>query len=177
MIPTALLPFFALAAAVVPSPPPMPPPPAAPAHVVNTFRFALAAPLARVAPLFGPQGERAWAGPHWNPVFLYPQPARDVRGAVFTVQHGPHTSVWINTVYDLAAGRLQYVSLIDGVLVSLIDVRLAAADPAHTAVEVTYTRTALDPAANPTVQAMGAHDRASGPEWQHALEAALGLPR
>jgi hypothetical protein len=43
------------------------------AHVSTTFRFQLAAPLARVAPLFGPEGERCWAGKDWDPHFLYPQ--------------------------------------------------------------------------------------------------------
>jgi hypothetical protein len=46
------------------------------------------APFAKAAPLFGPEGERAWAGKHWNPEFIHPQPARDVEGAVFTIQHG-----------------------------------------------------------------------------------------
>ena len=169
-----ILPGLALAAAVA-LPAPQPPQPAAPAHVVNTFHFEIAAPLVRVAPLFGPEGERAWAGRHWNPVFLYPQPAKDTESAVFAVQQGPHTSVWVNTRFDLAAGRMQYVSLIPGVLVSLIDVRLTSAEAAHTAVEVTYARTALDPGANEVVQSMGANDRTSGPDWQHAIETALAL--
>jgi hypothetical protein len=175
-----ILPAFALAAAVAAPMPHLLQPsqsadPVPVVHVVNTFRFELAAPFARVAPLFGPQGERAWAGKHWNPVFLYPLPARDTEGAVFTVQHGPHTSVWINTRYDLAAGRMQYVSLIPDVVVSVIGVRLSSIDAAHTAVEVTYTRTALEPAGNEVVEEMGAHDRTSGPVWQHSIEAALGL--
>ena len=95
-----------------------------PLHVTNTFRFHLAAPLPRVAPLFGPEGERCWGGSHWNPQFLHPQPAHDVEGAVFTVQRGPHKSVWVATVFDPAAGRMQYVAMIPDVVVSVIDVRL-----------------------------------------------------
>ena len=143
------------------------------AHVVNTFRIQLPAPLARLGPLFGAEGERCWAGKHWDPHFLYPQPARDTQGAVFTVQHGPHTSLWVNTVFDLAQGRMQYVSFIDGVVVSVIDVRLTAIDASHTAVEATWTRTALDPSANDDVAAMGAADRDSGPRWQHSIEGCL----
>lgn len=60
-----------------------------PVHAIDTFRFQLAAPLGRVAPLFGPEGERCWAGKHWNPQFLHPQPARDTEGAVFTVPQLP----------------------------------------------------------------------------------------
>ena len=73
-----------------------PPAPVALAHVSNSFHFLVHAPLGRAAPLFGPEGERVWAGEEWNPQFLYPQPAKDVPGAVFTVQQGDRKSVWIS---------------------------------------------------------------------------------
>jgi hypothetical protein len=148
-----------------------------PAHTVSTFRFELAAPIARVAPLFGPEGERCWAGDHWDPHFLYPQPARDTPGAVFTIQHGPHTSLWVATAFDLTAGRMQYVSIIPGVVLTVVDVHLTAIDTSRTAVEVTYARTALDPTANEHIAAMGAADRDSGPHWQQSIEACLAAAR
>jgi hypothetical protein len=43
-----------------------------PVHVLNSFQLLVPAPLARAATLFGPNGERCWAGPQWNPEFLYP---------------------------------------------------------------------------------------------------------
>ena len=144
-----------------------------PAHVTNTFHLIVRAPLSRAAMLFGPDGERCWAGPHWNPEFLYPQPGKDVQGAVFTVQHGPHRSVWVNTLFDLAGGRMQYVSFIPEKVVSTVDVRLTPLDASSTSVEVTYARTALDVAANDDVQAMGKKDGESGPEWQQAIEKCL----
>jgi hypothetical protein len=45
-------------------------PAAVPAHVSNSFQFVIRVPLSRAAPLFGPEGERCWAGQHWNPEFL-----------------------------------------------------------------------------------------------------------
>jgi hypothetical protein len=144
-----------------------------PAHVKNTFQFIVRAPMSRAAALFGPDGERCWAGPRWNPQFLYPQPGQDVEGAVFKVQHGPHNSVWVNTQFDLAGGRMQYVAFIPEVLVTTVDVRLTPLDPSNTKVEVMYARTAVDPAANEDVEAMGKKDRQSGPEWQAAIEACL----
>jgi len=150
-----------------------PPAPPAPAHVSNSFHFLIHAPMAEAAPLFGPNGERAWAGKHWVPEFLYPQPATDVQGAVFTVQHGPHTSLWVNTVFNLAEGRMQYVSFIPGVVVSTIDVRLTASDASTTNVDVTYVRTALDTSANDDVEELGRSDRESGPHWEQAIEAWL----
>jgi len=144
-----------------------------PVHVRNSFQLLVRAPLARAATLFGPEGERCWAGPHWNPEFLYPQPGKDVQGAVFTIQHGPHKSVWVNTLFDPSAGRMQYVSFIPETLVSTVDVRLTAVDLSSTSVKVTYARTALDAAANAEVEALGKRDRESGPEWQQAIEKCL----
>jgi hypothetical protein len=142
----------------------------APAHVSNSFEFDVHAPMTEVAPLFGPEGERCWSGKHWNPVFVYPQPAKDVEGAVFTVQHGPHTVVWVNTIFDLAAGRMQYVAVIPDAMAFTVDVRLSAVDASTTRARVTYTRTALDTAMNDDVTAMGKEDRESGPHWQGAIE-------
>ena len=144
-----------------------------PAHVSNTFHLVVRAPLNRAATFFGPEGERCWAGPHWNPEFVYPQPGTDVQDAVFTVRHGPRRAVWVNTVFDTSGGRMQYVSFLPDTMVFTVDVRLTAVDPAHTGVEVTYTRTALDATVNDEVEAMGMRDRESGPEWQEAIEKCL----
>jgi hypothetical protein len=152
-------------------------PAATPAHVSNRFQFVVRAPLSRATALFGPEGEKCWAGPLWNPVFLHPQPGKDIEGAVFTVNHGPHTSVWVNTLFDLAGGRMQYVSLIPDRLVFTVDVRLTAVDSASTAVEVQYTRTALEASANDEVLALGQKDRESGPDWQQAIDRCLAAQR
>jgi len=150
---------------------------APPAHVRNTFHFVIQAPLSRAAAFFGPEGERCWAGAHWNPEFLYPQPAKDIEGAVFRVQHGPHKSVWVNTVFDPAGGRMQYVSFLPDALVFTVDVHLSTLTSSTTKAEVTYVRTALDAAANEDVVALGKRDGESGPEWQQAIEGCLAAER
>jgi hypothetical protein len=144
-----------------------------PAHVRSSFTFQLSAPRERAGPLFGPEGERCWAGQHWNPEFLYPQPAEDIEGAVFTVQHGSRKSVWVNTIFDLPAGRMQYVSFVPEALVSTVDVRLTTLNATTTAVEVTYTRTALSSGVNDEVQALATSDSTSGPHWQQAIQSCL----
>jgi hypothetical protein len=146
---------------------------ALPAQVSNSFQFDVHAPLSKVAPLFGPEGERCWAGKHWNPAFVWPQPAKDVEGAVFTVQHGPHTVLWVNTIFDVAGGRMQYVAVIPEAMTFTVDVRLSATDAATTHAKVTYTRTALDAALNEDVIGMGKEDSENGPYWQKEIEGAL----
>ena len=147
--------------------------PVAPAHVSNSFHFLVHAPLGSAAPLFGPEGERSWAGDEWNPQFLYPQPGKDIQGAVFTIQRGGRKSVWITTLFDVANGRMQYVSFVPDVRVSTVDVQLTSVNPSTTRVEVTYVRTALDASANAEVQALGQSDRQEGEHWQEAIETCL----
>lgn len=142
-------------------------------HLSASFQFEVKASFARTAVLFGPESEKGWAGERWQPKFLYPEPGADVKGAVFTVQHGPHTSVWVNTVYDVAGGKMQYVAIIPGVVATTVDVRLTGEGENKTRVEVSYVRTALDAAANDDVREMSQHDAGSGPEWQEAIEKLL----
>lgn len=141
------------------------------AHVKNSFEFTIEVPLVRAAPMFGPLGERAWAGDTWQPTFLYPQPPKDVQGAVFTIAHGGKESVWVNTVFDLHAGRMQYV-VTGADIASVIDVTLTDCGD-RTEVNVSYTRTALKARANVEVNSLGLKDAAGGPEWKSAIEAAL----
>ena len=144
-----------------------------PIQARSQFEFTLPVSLEIAAPLFGPEGERCWAGAHWNPQFLYPRPGKDVEGAVFTVEHGEVRSVWVNTLFDLANGRMQYVSLIPDAVVSIINVRLTRLGSNKTEVQVTYTRTALAVAENEHVSALARSDRENGPQWQGAIESCL----
>lgn len=93
---------------------------------------------------------------------------------MFTLQHGGRKSLWVNTLFDVAGGRMQYVSFVPGTLVFTVDVRLTSVNPSITRVEVTYARTALDAAANDEVQTMAMSDRENGPHWRQAIESCLG---
>jgi hypothetical protein len=143
------------------------------AHVSNSFALTVNAPMHDAAPLFGPEGERVWGGDDWNPQFVFPTPPQDVEGAVFTVVHGEHTAVWVNTLFDLAGGRVQYVYVLGDLLVTTIDVRLHAIDAKHTKVDVTYARTALRSEADEHVVSMGKHDQGQGPVWEAKINAYL----
>ena len=139
------------------------------AHVRNSFEFTVHAPQNLVAPLFGAHRERVWAE-GWDPQFLYPQPAEDKAGAVFTINHGGHTSTWITTALDLEKGHVQYAYFIPGAMTTLIDIHLSPAGGSSTHVEVMYERTALSSEVNDHVTKMGEQDRSSADHWQKAIE-------
>lgn len=145
------------------------------AHRRTEFAFTVLAPYRAVAPLFGADKERLWAE-GWSPRFVHPQPGHDVAGAVFTVEAG-HSNVWINTIYDLEQGRVQYACFSGGNMVTLIDIHLEAIARDTTRAVVVYERTALRPEANELVNHLAAADEAKGPSWRAALGAYVDKAR
>jgi hypothetical protein len=142
----------------------------APVHLVNSFDVEVHLPYAQAAPLFGPEGERAWAGDDWNPEFIHPRPAVDEEGAVFTLRHAHGKAVWVNTAFDVPGEHFQYVYFIADKLVTTIDVRFTPVDDEATKVHVIYARTALKADANQHVRAMAEGDKKAGPEWQAPID-------
>lgn len=146
-------------------------------HVRTEFEFTVQAPYKMTAPLFGPEGERAWASDDWNPRFLYPEAAQDIEGAVFQVRHGHHNSTWVNTDFDLEHGHIQYVYFLPDLMVARIDIDLTRASSDTTGVRVAYERTALSAAANQHVREFGEHDRKNGKVWAADIERHLATQR
>jgi len=136
-------------------------------HRRTEFAFNVNAPIETVAPLFGADKERLWAE-GWNPQFVHPQPANDEAGAVFTVKTG-HPNVWINTIYDLDRGQIQYACFAAEGMVTLIDIRVQRIASDKTRAVVAYERTALQPEANDHVNHLADGDKAKGPEWETAF--------
>src|SRR5215831_11550598 len=136
-------------------------------HARTSFDITVHAPYKMAAPLFGPEGERAWGGKDWNPQFIYPSSPADIQGAVFTVDHGHHRSTWIATVLDLQTGHIQYVNVIDGLLVTSIDIHISAIDASTTKANFVYEKTALSPDANVHIRDLAG----AGPKMAREFEA------
>ena len=144
------------------------------AHTDAQFEFLANGTFEKVAPLFGADKERVWAA-EWNPAFVYPQPAADREGMVFTVEHHHHQAVWVNTQLDLVNGRVQYAYVIPDAMVTLINLRLTR-EGDKTRLFVTYERTSLSAEADEHVRRMGEGDRGSGPEWEKDINGYLSQP-
>lgn len=142
-------------------------------HTETAFSLVVHLPYAETASLFGPEGERAWAGKHWDPQFIYPKPAHDVEGAVFTIKHGGISAIWVNTVFDVKAQHFQYAYFIPELMVTTIDVRFKPLNETTTHVNVVYARTAVTPEGNEHVIAMTEGDESAGQDWQQAIDSYL----
>lgn len=138
------------------------------AHSETEFQFTVQAGYERVFPLFGALEEMKWAE-GWKPLFVYPSPAHDQRGMVFTAAHGDTTSTWVCTAYDEAAGFVQYVYMVHELVVTQINIHVTKAGAAETQVSVVYERTALSAAANEHIAHLAKMDASSGPEWAEAI--------
>jgi hypothetical protein len=142
------------------------------AHTHNEFKFVAQASYEQVFPLFGALKEKNWAD-EWDPQFVFPTPPADQLGMVFTVTHGGTKSVWTNTAFDASSGHVQYVYVVPGALVTLIDIRLTRTGAHETPVSVVYERTALSPEADDHVAHLAKGDAESGPEWAEAINGYL----
>ncbi len=139
-------------------------------HARTEFHFTVDLPYADAAPLFGAWAEQKWA-PEFKPQFLYPVPPADREGAVFLVQKGEYSSLWVNTAFDLPGGHVQYVYVLEQRLVTRIDIRLKKNGGRQTGVSVAYERTALNSAANDQVKTLAKADAGSADEWRNAINA------
>jgi hypothetical protein len=140
------------------------------AHARTTFHFTVDLPYAEAFPLFGAWGEQKWAA-DWKPRFVYPNPAEDREGAVFRVDHGPHSSIWTTTRFDIQTGQVQYVFVLDQLVVTRIDIRVEAHGAAQTDVSVIYERTALTTEGAKHVRALAKQDGRAAEEWRDAINA------
>ena len=142
-------------------------------HLSQTATLHLAAPPSDVFPLFGPLGEKQWAGRHWSPHFLDPAEPKDVEGCVFTTGAGGETT-WVLTAFDSRTLHIAYVEIDPRELVTQLDIALAPEGAGASSARVRYTWTSLSEKGLERL----AHHR--GPafehwmaEWESALNAYL----
>lgn len=139
-------------------------------HASTEFRFSVNLPYEEAFPLFGAWAEQQWA-PDWKPHFVYPNPPADKEGAVFQVNHGSHSSVWMMTRSDSVAGHVQYALLINNVIMTRIDIDVKRNGSDKTNVSVAYEWTAIDASAAEHVSELAKQYEGAGAEWERQINA------
>lgn len=133
--------------------------------------IVIAAPPARVFPLFTPEGERAWVA-GWNPRFV-PESAEPSRaGSVFVTDHDGEVTLWMVAELEAGACRARYIRHTEGSRVALVSVDCSPC-PAGTRVEISYDVTGLSEAGNEKIRQLAAGFAETIAGWKHPVEAAL----
>ena len=162
----SLLLFAAISAAAVAKPPA---PPARctsePASISSCMN-----PMPKLLQLFGPEGERAWAGKHWNPEFLHPQPAADIEGAVFTIPHGAIQRRLGQHPPSTSTRAIFNTSISCPISWSLSSMSALNPPRRPQPASTSSTREQHHADGNAHVAAMSHGDQSAGKEWQQAID-------
>ena len=137
--------------------------------------FTLPISVAAAMPLFTPEGERRWAGPHWDPKYAVPDAAADdsAPGTVFTTESSGGAATWI--VVERGSDRIGYARVVPDRIAGTVAVACAEAGSAEaTRVTVRYDVTALGPEGVAFVEDLESGYDAFLEEWRREIEAALG---
>lgn len=149
--------------------------PFVPRHVSRTHRIDLPLPADRAFHFFTPAGEREWV-PDWDPVFLHPADGSLETGGAFVTDPASEESrtLWLVTHVDADNRRVSYARVTPASRIGLVDVRVTAAGPTASHVQVTYSFTALTESGNAYLEAFtGPYFRTYIDTWRELILAHL----
>src|SRR5215469_9513385 len=110
-------------------------------HVERSFTITLNARPDFASRAFGAVAEETRA-PGFNPMFAYPNPPKDVEGAVFTVQ-APKTQIWLLQTWYMIHHVVRYVAVDPDVRITALVIRVTPFGADKSRATVTYDRTSL----------------------------------
>jgi hypothetical protein len=142
-------------------------------HVHVSHRIRIAAPVERCFRFFTPMGETLWVD-GWAPRYIRPADGRAEAGMVFTTGSGDEFTVWMLIEFDPAAFRSRYARVTPALRTGPVEISCEALAPEATAVDVSYTLTALS---EPGRQSLAAYapDRFAAmiDGWKTSIDARL----
>jgi hypothetical protein len=142
-------------------------------HAERSFAVRLNAPPSQAIGLFAPVGEREWS-PNWNPRMIFSNDGSSpAKGSVFTTSDQDGEQIWVVTDYDAQNGFIKYVTVLPGLMVTEIEIRVQEQCGDHSVAEVTHRRTALSPEGNHFVSALSENAAGHAAHWEHAINEAL----
>ncbi len=108
------------------------------------YRQTISAAPDLVFPLLCPVEEARWLD-GWSYQMVYSKSGVAEAGCVFTTPEGDQKAIWINSCRSQLDGHIQFVKVIPGVTVTLLDIQLSG-QKGQTEVTIIYTTTALSKA-------------------------------
>jgi hypothetical protein len=107
--------------------------------VSYTKSFAMCAPIAKLFPLFTPEGEKKWV-PGWDyeNVMGTPELSEDYVFLTRKHDHGSSNAIWIVKRYDPASHFVQYYKIEPETKIGVVSVTCVEMETGKTEVRVTY---------------------------------------
>jgi hypothetical protein len=133
-------------------------------------RIAVEAPVDRAFMYFTPAGE-SHRVEGWEPAYLFPGDGRTEAGMVFTTGAGAEYTLWTLVDFDRVAHRSRYLRCTPASRLAVVEIACRTLDANHTEVDVAYTLTALDMAAEAALAAFGAGFAAMIDGWAERIAA------
>ena len=114
-----------------------------PYRVRRTYIQTLCAAAEVVFPLLCPVREADWI-PGWDPLLVISHSGVAEVGCVFLTLDGTREAIWTVTEHDARFGRVAFVKVTPGLVVTRIHIELSAEEQGCSA-SITYEHTALGP--------------------------------
>ena len=112
-------------------------------HVECSKTIKLSHPVARVFPMFQPEGEKSWTA-GWNPQYVWPRDGLPREGLVFTHDNGKGgESIWTMTRFDPQDHRIEYTVVSPESHVTRIQIRCNETLPGATSTTISYAVTPI----------------------------------
>jgi hypothetical protein len=107
--------------------------------ICHTKAFTMSVPIAKLFPLFTPEGEKAWV-PGWDyeNVMGTPELCEDYVFLTKKHDHGSSNAIWIVKKYDPKSHFVQYYKIEPETKIGVVSVKCIEMGPAKTEVQVTY---------------------------------------
>ena len=114
--------------------------------ITHTKAFTMDFPIARLFPLFSPEGEKKWV-PGWDyeNVMGTTELCEDYVFTTRTHDHGTADAVWIVKRYEPASHFVQFYKIEPQSKVGIVTVKCTELDVSRTKIQVTYHYRALSP--------------------------------
>jgi hypothetical protein len=114
-------------------------------HRQCRHRITVDMPVDQAFMCFTPAGEALWVD-GWAPRYVHPADGRTEAGMVFSTGTGDEITHWLLADFDRAARRSRYVRCTPASRMTVVEVQCRELDATRTAVEVSYSLTALNEA-------------------------------
>lgn len=116
------------------------------------FQAKVAGSPDEVFPLLCPVREYDWI-PDWRCELIYSRTGVVENNCIFITHFpGEDPAIWVTTLFDPVARRVEYLRVVPGQKVVRMDLQVAAADPGHCQVSFRYTFTGLGAKGNEEIR-------------------------